>query len=733
VSEGGGRPVPDPPIQPGNVRLRRVVNVVLGAALVAAPLLGLLNPPVLAWIVGSLGVSSLLNGAATGTRWAACARLGTMLLLGIVGQLGLTEPLWLQRLRIAPSEFRGLTSLDGLFVALIFVQCVMVVGFTFGMWRSHIRDLLPWRRRAIGWTRVIAGALLFVACAAHLTRYVDKPQFSVLSYGAQIVATALLWLLNLVNVLLVFAAVPVDAARRVRDWFAALRWDRAIPWALAAFAFAASLLLGWVALDQVPHIPDELSYLFQAECFARGLYWGDAPPNPAAFKVYLITAENGRWFAVTPPGWPAVLALGSAIGAPWLVNPILGGLAVLLAHALTKRLLGVKAAHLVALLMAVSPWLLYLSASYMTHPVSLVLMLAAWWCLARAREPDARPVPLSLLGGACLGWLALVRQLDAVLVAGVFGLWMLGLFGERRAWREIAAFAAGCVAVAALIFPYNAAMTGDPFSFPINAYLDKLWYPGANRLGFGADVGNPTGSWGDLDPFPGHGLRDVLINTNQNLYATNWELFGWGIGSLFFAAIHLFFGKKTRLDKLMIFAIVVLLLGYHLYWFSGGPDFGARYWYLMIFPLVVLTVRGIHTAVEGLRRGSAGDSAPERMGGVIGVLVLITLLVFIPWRAVARYQDYRGFHADYAELEKTIDPNALVFVKTAAIADFSSALIRNSPRQTDRQPIFAADLGEAENQKLIKAFPDRPVYYVTGRSVGDGPTRVASGPPSPPR
>ena len=70
---------------------------------------------------------------------------------------------------------------------------------------------------------------------------------------------------------------------------------------------------------------------------------------------------------------------------PWLINPLLGALAIPLAHALTRRLLGLKAAHFVAFLFAVSPWLLYLSASYMTHALSLVLTLGAWLCLAKAR------------------------------------------------------------------------------------------------------------------------------------------------------------------------------------------------------------------------------------------------------------------------------------------------------------------------------------------------------------
>ena len=322
-----------------------------------------------------------------------------------------------------------------------------------------------------------------------------------------------------------------------------------------------------------------------------------------------------------------------------------------------------------------------------------------------------------------------MRQLDSVLFGAITGLWMLGLFGRRMPWATIVAFSVAAIGVGALILPYNRVMTGDPLLFPLNAYMDKLWYPGINRLGFGADIGNPTGGWGNLDPFPGHGLRDVLINTNQNLYATNFELFGWCIGSFFFAALHVFFGKKNAIDKLMIFTIVVLFLGYHLYWYSGGPDFGARYWYLMIYPLVILTVRGIGTCIEGLRKGSAGDTAPERVGVVVAVLTLITLAVFIPWRAVTRYKGYRGFHDDYVKLEKSLDPHALVFVKTkesgaSGDADFSSAVIRNSPRQDEPHPIFAQDLGDAENRKMIAAFPDRPVVYVTGRSMGTGPTRI---------
>ena len=41
-------------------------------------------------------------------------------------------------------------------------------------------------------------------------------------------------------------------------------------------------------------------------------------------------------------------------------------------------------------------------------------------------------------------------------------------------------------------------------------------------------------------------------------------------------------------------AVIAVIVGLHcFYWFSGGPDFGARYWYLVLIPCIVLAVRGL--------------------------------------------------------------------------------------------------------------------------------------------
>ena len=87
---------------------------------------------------------------------------------------------------------------------------------------------------------------------------------------------------------------------------------------LSACSVMLATLLCWGALDGIPHVQDEIVYTLQARVFAGGDRWA---------------AESLSWFfwlespsaSAFPPGWPALLALGEAVGAGWLVNPLLAG------------------------------------------------------------------------------------------------------------------------------------------------------------------------------------------------------------------------------------------------------------------------------------------------------------------------------------------------------------------------------------------------------------------------
>ena len=147
-------------------------------------------------------------------------------------------------------------------------------------------------------------------------------------------------------------------------------------------------------------------------------------------------------------------------------------------------------------------------------------------------------------------------------------------------------------------------MAATPFYLAALARVD--------RLGFGSDIG--IRAWPNLDPLPGHGPADVVLNANKNAFMVNVELFGWSCGSLLFVAYWL--GRANRRDVPMAVLSAAVIAAYGAYWFAGGPDLGARYWYVLLVPLATLTARGIHALSSDLER-----RAVALAGGRVGAFV----------------------------------------------------------------------------------------------------------------
>lgn len=492
----------------------------------------------------------------------------------------------------------------------------------------------------------------------------------------------------------------------------------------AGFATAASLLLSVVAYERHPHVPDEVGYLLHARYFAAGRLTMDAPPVPEAFDVDLMRIEGDRWWSPVPPGWPAVLALGSRLGAPWVVNPVLAGAVVLLSFLLAGRLFDRPTARAVAGLTAASPWLLFLGMSFMGHALTLTLALGAALAAARSREAGGSGAGRgggagrAALAGALVGAVSLVRPLDGVAVGLFVGAWLAVDPGGRRL-RVVPAIVYGLVAahVAAIQLLYNLAITGSATEFPLMRYFDRIYGPGANALGFGPDRGF---GWTGLDPFPGHDLLDAAINAALNGYALNVELFGWVTGSLVLGAGYLACARLDRRDAGLVAAGLVVIGVYSLYWFAGGPDFGPRYWSLILFPCVALTARGALRLAE--------RAGPRAWIGV-AALTASALIVFVPWRAVDKYRDYRGMRPDVRRLaEERGFGRSLVLVRGERHPDYASAAAYLPVDRDADAPVYAWDRNPTIRRRLLEAFGDRPVWIVDGPTVtGDG-YRVEAGP-----
>ena len=94
-------------------------------------------------------------------------------------------------------------------------------------------------------------------------------------------------------------------------------WIAALPWCVVACALSLFVALG--PLSGVPHVTDEVAYTLQAKLFAAGMRMGPAADVPSMLD-YPFWVGAPASYSPFPPGWPALLAVGEFVGAPWAVN-----------------------------------------------------------------------------------------------------------------------------------------------------------------------------------------------------------------------------------------------------------------------------------------------------------------------------------------------------------------------------------------------------------------------------
>jgi dolichyl-phosphate-mannose-protein mannosyltransferase len=480
-------------------------------------------------------------------------------------------------------------------------------------------------------------------------------------------------------------------------------------WTISAAVTIVCALLAVFVYERHPHVPDEVVYLIQAKYLAQGRLSLAVPPVPEAFDVDLMLRLGERWFSPVLPGWPFVLALGAFFGVPWLVDPLLSGAAILLAYLLVRELADRRTARICVALLALSPWFLFLGMSFMTHTWTLVCALLAALGVARAKRTAS--LGWAALGGAGIGAVSLVRPLEGLVLAGLLGAWAIGLGGSRMRWAPLVALVAVTGLVAALVLPYDRALTGAAWPPPINVYVDTVYGPGKNDLGFGANRGL---GWDGLDPWPGHTPFQALVNAQFNAFAIQSELFGWASGSLWLALLALVWSRRNRLDAWMWVAFSAIVAANSLYWFSGGPDFGARYWFLSIVPLVVLTAGGL----SELERRLGRDAVRAELA--VLALCCASVLTFLPWRALDKYVHYRGMDGSLRALARDFG-TGLVLVQGERHPDYASAAVENPADWDAPAPIYAWDRDGETRRRVLEHYRDRQVWIVAG------PTRTHTG------
>jgi 4-amino-4-deoxy-L-arabinose transferase-like glycosyltransferase len=286
---------------------------------------------------------------------------------------------------------------------------------------------------------------------------------------------------------------------------------------LCISTFLAAAAVAYGVFQAVPHLEDEQANLFAAKVFASGKLYVPSPSQPAAFFVPFVIEGEGRRISKYPPGYSLVLALGVLAHAPWLVNPLLGALALFATFALGRSIFpdaqGEQTALLAAILAAVSPMFLGLSSALLSHALSLLLLTIFAWAFIRSTSQVRRQALYTLIAGIALGAAALTRPLTTLAYAVPFGLWAIWRVIRRQAclWPLVVmTCAAGALAV--LLPLYQWQLTGDPW---VNLYATWWSY---DTVGFGPGHG----------PLPeGHSIASAIHNAHLDLVSLLTDLHGW--------------------------------------------------------------------------------------------------------------------------------------------------------------------------------------------------------------
>ncbi|MBI9044518.1 MAG: hypothetical protein JEZ06_08535 [Anaerolineaceae bacterium] len=482
---------------------------------------------------------------------------------------------------------------------------------------------------------------------------------------------------------------------------------------LSILSVFLSYLVTVLVFEGIPHLEDEITYVWQARLINYGHIKIDSPICPKCFLQPFVIDFQGSRFGKYPLGWPAMLSIAIKLGLRQFINPLLAGFSTWLTYLLGKRLFDVKTAFLAVFLQVFSPFFLILSGSLLSHTWSLFLVLSfilGWLDITGKQSKTPSWLPL-LVSSISLGLLVLTRPLTAIGISLPFILHGVIKFfkGSRETRIRLLIFILICLSITALHLLWQQYLTGD---FLLNPYILYWEY---DKIGFGPSVGLQQGGF---SPYYAY------WNTWNNLRVGISELFGWPYLSWLFLPFGLIAIRKNRKAILVCSAFMTLLIAYGFYWI-GAWVLGPRYYFEAIFSLVFLSASGINwlsgTFKDTLKLDKRNPWKKIRyilVNSIWIILLIGNLLFYLP----NRLKSLQGLYGiNKTQLSPFLTQEALDLTPALIIVhpqykwlEYGALLDLSSP-MLDSPYVFVYHRGEILNQQVIEQFPDRSIWhYYTG-------------------
>jgi len=474
---------------------------------------------------------------------------------------------------------------------------------------------------------------------------------------------------------------------------------RVVQWAgdhplVIAVITALLLALGTLVIyHNHPLAMDEYAAYFQSRVFAAGHLHGRFPAGlldwliPRGFQNYFLNVSRATG-SVAEAYWPGFALLLTPFmwaGVPWLCNPVISALTLLVIHRLALELFDDREAAGFALLLTIaSPVIFANGISYYSMPAHL--LANSVFALLLVHPTVKRAVAAGVVGSLAL---ALHNPVPHMLFASP---WLVWLATRQGGVRLLAALIAGYL--------------------PLVVLLGLGWFLFSGHLLHEGLVSVTA------PPAPSHRLQHMIeIFSLPNAMVVLARLIGiaktwvWAVpGIVILAAAGAVRWRQDALCRLFTASALLTLFGYFLVPVDQGHGWGYRYFHSawMTLPLLATAAlfRPARTPTE------AGPSArlfeDSETKGFVASCILLTLIFGIGFRAW-QLQDFVA--RDVTQVPQYTGTERRVVILDSRSSFYGADLVQNDPWLRGNEIRMYSHGAAADQQMMAQYYPELHRVY----------------------
>jgi hypothetical protein len=477
------------------------------------------------------------------------------------------------------------------------------------------------------------------------------------------------------------------SARRLAQWAG----DH--PLAIAAIT-ALLLALGTVVIyHNHPLSMDEYAAYFQSRVFAAGRLNGRLPVElldwliPSGFQDYFLNVSRATGSVAEAywPGYALLLTPFMRLGVPWLCNPVISAVTLLVIHRLALELFDSREAAGFALLLTIaSPVIFANGISYYSMPAHL--LANSVFALLLVHPTPQRAVAAGVVGSLAL---ALHNPVPHLLFATPWLVWVATRQGGVRL-------------LAALIAGY----------LPLVALLGLGWFLFSGHLlseGL-VSVTAPAAL--------SHRLQHMIgIFSLPNATVVLARLIGiakiwvWAVpGLLILAAVGAVRWRRETLCRLLTASALLTLFGYFLVPVDQGHGWGYRYFHSAWMTLPLLATAALFGPAR-IRR-EASSQAPlfedDETKSFVATCILLTLVLGVGFRA---WQLQNFIARDVSQLPQYTGTEWRVVILDGRHSFYGADLVQNDPWLRGNEIRMYSHGAAADEHIMAQHYPELHRVY----------------------